>query len=136
MSLRRRMQRYRKRTTGLRQILRGGPIEPVEPPPWMSMEEFERRGAPRDAIAMQTTVCATTGELFVRAINGRYRWRPRKALLERRDELEEVVDAFGGSTHFPEKTPLWQQVEYLENVLDFEAVLPCGCKGEEERATA
>jgi len=102
----------------------------------MSMEEFERGDAPPGTLAMQTTMCVRTGQFFVRPIDGRYRGHSRGDLEDRRDQLRAVIDAFGGDAHYPPDTPLWQQVETLENVLDFETALPCGCGERDNRNVA
>jgi hypothetical protein len=142
MSLTRRMQRARQRANQVRDILcqRGSPapLAGVEAPkPWMTAEAYDRcapPGAPRD---LHHAVCRTTGELWVRPIDRRYRGLPRRALKARRADLIDLVHTMGGEANqLPASLPLWYQVEYLENVVDFEANMPCGCADGATRAVA
>ena len=106
--------------------LSGGPKANVRERPrgWMPMETYEKRGLP--ARHMQIYGCPASGEIWVKRLVGRYRRRDKALLLKRLQVLEEVAVLHGGAID-QGSSPLWLQVEFLENVLEVRLHPPCGC---------
>ncbi len=132
MSLTRRMRRARQRASQVRDILtarrRAAPTSITEPlAPWVTAEDYDRIHGPEEHDRMHTAICFNTGQLWVRPIVGRYRGLPRRELKARRRELLDLIHSLGGQAQAQPDQPLWDQVEYLENILDFDATMPCGC---------
>lgn len=93
---------------------------------WLRAEELEHYRGPYRGV--QVAVCPTRGEVWVKVHVGRHR-RQDKALLKRRLAMLEEVAAQQGGLGLVEvgRGPLWKQVEFLENVLEFRLRPPCGC---------
>lgn len=93
----------------------------------MSQEEYERRGGNVGSGRVHLTACQRTGEVFVRPLDGRFRGLPRGELRDRLADLQRTLVAMGGMPLLEPAMPMHQQLEYLENILEFEVTLPCGC---------
>lgn len=106
----------------------GGARSPVPTPSaWMSEAEFDRRKGELGQAQVHMSACYTRGELYMRVVDDRFRGLPRQELKARLAETRETLAALGGSIPVDRSLPLYQQLEFLDNVLDFEVSQPCGC---------
>ena len=111
----------------------GRPMEPdsfspvPSPSAWMSEAEYDRRRGELGSAQVHMTACHTRGELFMRLVDDRFRGLPRRELKVRLAEIRETLAAMGGTIPVDRTRPLHQQLEFLDNVLDFEVSQPCGC---------
>jgi len=97
---------------------------------WMVLESYLLRPEVAPGQAMHTCGCPETGETYVKPYDGRYRHLSEAEQRSRLAELERAIRDLGGSAGPALRAePLWMQLEFLENVLDFELNPPCGCPG-------
>ena len=79
------------------------------------------------ATELHKSSCAKTGEIYVRPITGRFRGMSNSQLLKIIAGIKMTIFKAGGMVGTDETQPLWQQAEYLDNIMDFELNPPCGC---------
>lgn len=98
---------------------------------WMTWDEFGREyEKDRERPDVQQSGCQATGEVYVRAITGRFKNKPEEELRQMVDDLRQVFVRAGYPPVVNAKTPLWLQAEFLDNMLEFEMNPPCGCPSE------
>lgn len=103
---------------GFRVDLPGGPQG------WMPLTTYEKHHRP--GLQVQMSNCGISGETWVKRLVGRYREKDEASLRQRLRVLEQVADHAVGRLGFRDG-PLWLQVEFLENVIEFHLRPPCGC---------
>lgn len=92
---------------------------------WMAHDDWEKHGRAREQVQMST--CPKTGVTWVKPLVGRHEGEDEEALRERFALLTEMTQLLGKGPSFFGGGPLAFQVEFLENVLEFELRPPCGC---------
>jgi hypothetical protein len=104
---------------------------PPKAPAWMSMGDYlVARQKGEAGNECQQSVCATTGDAYVRPITGRFKHLPEEKLKRMVDDLMQVFVRAGHSPVMDPGQPLWMQAEFLDNMLEFEIDPPCGCASE------
>ncbi len=97
---------------------------------WMVLEACDvNPDIPQEQV-MQQCGCPDTGETYVRPFEQRYLGWPEHTLLQLREELLQQLAELNGGEEPPlmMRGPLWLEVEFVENVLNFELRPPCGCQ--------
>ncbi len=110
-----------------RNRLRRQPSYPTGPSQWMTQDAFDND--PRYARVKEAhyTTCAETGQVFVKPFDGRFRHLSRKELNSKIHELQGALIQAGGIPAVPARAPRWMELEFLDNILEFEIAKPCGC---------
>jgi hypothetical protein len=97
---------------------------------WMTEEEYEAiKGTLRGSSPVTVSTCKTTGVSYYALIVGRFRDLPDDILRAKRMELLAELPA-GAALSGETKQPLWVQVEFYANLIEFETNPPCGCNAE------
>ena len=96
----------------------------------MVLSSYELRPEVAPDQALHACGCPESGETYVKPYDGRHRHLGQAEQRARLAELEKIFRDLGGVSgpSLPGR-PLWLQLEFLENVLDFELNPPCGCPG-------
>lgn len=95
---------------------------------WMVLDSYVLRSDVNPAKALHSCGCPETGETYVKPYDGRYRHLSDAQQRARLAELERTFSKLGGQMGPGLRgEPLWLQLEFLENILDFELNPPCGC---------
>ena len=115
------------RLTEFRNRWRRQPSYPNSEAQWMTAEAFESDPRFAHVVEAHYTSCAKTGQRFVKPLDGRFRDLPRRELKHKIRELRQAIARAGGVPPVPDKMPRWQELEFLDNILEFEIVKPCGC---------
>jgi hypothetical protein len=98
---------------------------------WLRLLEIEAdAGIKEGAPGFQQSACQTTGDVYVRPMDGRYRDVPESVLRGMIDDMLQVFVRAGYPPVLDPRMPLWRQAEFLDNMLDFELHPPCGCESE------
>lgn len=100
---------------------------------WMTLDEVRLApGADLNQVA-HVTSCPASDEVYVKPLDGRYRDLPPAEQQQLRTQLENSLRRLGGTVIMGSNVfPLWKQLEYLENVIDYEVDPPCGCPASAE----
>ncbi len=100
---------------------------------WMTLDEVRLApGADLNQLA-HVTSCPKTDEVYVKPLDGRYQGLAPAEQQQLRTELENNLRRLGGTVMIDSGAwPLWKQLEYLENVIDYEVDPPCGCPASAE----
>lgn len=100
-------------------------------PKWMTLGKFSSLNEHGElSMAVQQSCCKVSGEVFVRAITGRFKDLPSGQLAKMVDELLQVFVRAGYPPELDPGQPLWMQAEFLDNLMEFELDPPCGCESE------
>jgi hypothetical protein len=100
---------------------------------WMTLDEARLApGADLNQVA-HVTSCPASDEIYVKPLDGRYRDLPPAEQQQLRSQFENSLRRLGGTVIMGGGAfPLWKQLEYLENVIDYEVDPPCGCPASAE----
>lgn len=94
---------------------------------WMTEEEYERRKEALGSAEVHMSMCHTSGTMYLRLVDGRFRGLPRLESEARLAEMQQILSAMGGLVPVDPALPIHRRLEFLDNVLDFEMCQPCGC---------
>jgi hypothetical protein len=93
----------------------------------MTEGEYERQRETLGSAEVHMSMCHTSGKLYLRLVDGRFRSLPRRELKARLAETKQILSAMGGVVPLDPTLPVHRRLEFLDNVLDFEMNQPCGC---------
>lgn len=96
---------------------------------WLELSSYEIDPRLPPDQALQASRCPHKGEVLFKPIEGRYRGCSERQLAQQVAEAEARLAELGaGAKVTTRESPLWLQLEFLENVIGFELDPPCGCE--------
>ncbi len=102
------------------------------PQGWILEDEYDNLPDSIRRKDWQMCRCPKSGKFWYKRIVGRYRDLDDAELRPRRDQVaayyESLPNREGPAVRVGDDGPLWSELEFIENVMEFELRPPCGCE--------